>query len=67
MKIYLLSFRAEVGCLLRVVAKDVDEAIDHLLHNVDGERLCKTDVDVDGDDRFDIRHESIEVSEEYDG
>lgn len=66
MKVFELSFRAEVGCVLRVVAKDEDEAID-FLDNVNEERLDKNDVSIDRDDMIQIKRESVEVVEVYDG
>ena len=66
MRRFALSFRATVGCTYFVWANNADDAIDHLLHEVDGERLSKTDVYVDGDDRIELQDSSVEVSEDSD-
>ena len=66
MKRYVLSFRAVVGCTYRVWANTADEAIDNLLHEVDGERWSKADVDLDGEDRIELTDSAVDVSEDLD-
>lgn len=67
MKVFVLSFRAKVGCIYRVYAKTEAEAIDKLIDDAADERWCKTDVDIDPDDRIEFDMDSIEVFEHYDG
>lgn len=67
MKLFVLSFRAKVGCTYRVYANTEAEALDKLYEDVADERWCRTDVDIDPDDRIEFDMDLVEVSEHYDG